>query len=328
MTDAPSIKLKYLIAGVAASVLLAVVAVVGIVLVVAPASPTVAEEHRALATTPGPTGLTAGTTPTRANTVWVTAWQPQHSLAELLTLPTGRVLNQIICKGPDGTTNDLSATVVGTAASLLIVGLTNHHTERTWTNVLAYYDAATGAPRGYTPLPDGAIRDLNTSATGMGVDVLITTGRSATDVVVNATAHLAVIPPTAPDHTEVVRLPAATIGMVLTTNNAKIYALERNGRVAVIDRSSGQVTGTITVDPASSRIGISGDGTVLYLLVPGANGGHDRVDLYRASVGEFVVAMDAPPHTHWILPTANGERMVDFAGTSTSGTIAQYRMLG
>jgi hypothetical protein len=328
VTEAPSLKLKYLVAGVAASVLLAVIAVVAIVLVVAPASPTVAQEHRALATTPGPAGLTAGTTPTATNTVWVTAWQPQHSLAELLSLSTGRVLNRIICQGPDGTKDDLSATVVGTTSSLLVIGLTNHHATRTWTNVLAFYDAATGALRGYATLPDGTIRDLNTTASGADVHVLITAGSRAADVVVDATTVLTSTAPLTIEPTTTVTLPAATIGMVLTNDNARIYALERDGRVDIVQRRSGQVTGTITVDAASSRIGISNDGTVLYLLVPGANGGHDRVDLYRANVGEFTISMDAPPHTHWILPTANGERMVDFAGTSTSGTIAQYRMLG
>jgi hypothetical protein len=295
-----------------------VVATAAIVVGLHPSPPSPIGDH-VTATVHGPAGLAAGTTPSAGGRSWVTAVTARGAVLERFDTTTGHPLQRIALHGPNDPTNDVSVAFVGQSDGTLAVVMSTTEPGASWTSALALFDARSGAALADVALPTGTVLDVNTEDAPPLVEVLERTQAG----VVNESIDWASITRSgwsiATATALTTRLPAATIGTVLTPNRVKIDALQSNGSVDVVVNGTGRVLGTIPGVPGTTAIGNAGDGAILFLLVPKT--GPSRVELVDAATGADLGAVAAQRSTKWILPTTNGSGLVEFSSDATAGSI-------
>lgn len=299
-----------------------VVAAAVVVTTVAPPSTTTEVANHVRWSVTAPAGLASGTTPDTGGTAWITTVTRRRATLERVAISSTstRVLDRIVLHGPNDQTNDVTSAICAIAGGdTVAAAISTTDPSAPWHDALVVASARTGHLLGEVALDGGAVLDLNGRAGVAVFDVLTGGGSGARNVAVDVSGFSAT-PPTPSTVAADTRLPAATIGTVLSADGAKIFALQRSGHVAVVASATGRVLGTIAGDPGTTKIGSSTDAGTLYLLVVDRSG-TSRVRTVDAATGAPLATVSAPWSTRWILPSVDGQGLVEFAGTATSGRI-------
>ena len=301
--------IRKLVIAAVASVILAAAAIAVIAVVVQPASPKQTDNERPVSSVEAPNGTTAGTTPTSTGMVFVASSTPTGNFLTEMSTRDGKRTHKMELEGTGATTS------IAVSGHQVCVGFDGQDHG----GLLSCFDTRSTTHTTSWVAP-GAVLDANGRNDGVGFDLLVDEGGQKFGVTVRlneATNTFAV--------TRHTKLPSSAISLVALANGSTFYSLGSDGVISSVDATSGSIRFTVPTNSGATRLAISNDETRLYALV------HDnttsRVDVIAVVSGKVVSTIKAAPDVNWILPTIDNARLVEFAGTPSSGSIEQYRFL-